>query len=267
MYLTTSPNVVSTSGILDPMVELVDGGSGDLGGLLQSLAKLGWSGVTTRDVLTTLPRVYKEYLEEVIVRTSPLAGAQTILDCSASSLVRLRERGVSRSSSKRKIPLPKSTSGGRRLRRRVLISASCEESWRVRSSNLSLMRDVNSTKKYCETPQMMAVERDAGVAKLHGQVAEICSRFDERGEKLKATTSVAGARAKEVKGYQATLHLFKDKLMEEGQHIIDWKVKHAQTVAQLDNMDGARAKLCLVMRIVECSTVLSSNITVATRGE
>lgn len=49
--------------MLDPMYQLLGGSGGDFGGVLQSLAELGWPRVTIRDVLNAIPTVYKEYFE------------------------------------------------------------------------------------------------------------------------------------------------------------------------------------------------------------
>lgn len=49
----------------------------------------------------------------------------------------------------------------------------------------------------------MAAKRNAAAAKLHERVAELRSRFDERGTKLIAVTSAADETEEEVKDYQS----------------------------------------------------------------
>lgn len=76
--------------------------------------------------------------------------------------------------------------------------------------------------------------------KLHRQVAELWSRFDEREEQLKAATSAVRAKVEEVTDYQAALHRYKDKLMEEGERVVELKVTDTEKATQLAHLERVR---------------------------
>lgn len=59
MYLTPELLAMGPSRIFNPMAELLDGGSWDFGGNLQSLVGVSLSGVTIDDVFNALPEVIK----------------------------------------------------------------------------------------------------------------------------------------------------------------------------------------------------------------
>lgn len=63
VYLTTVPQAVGPSGMFEQMFELLEGGRGDFGDVLQSLAELGWPGVTIRDV-PNVPKLCEENRKE-----------------------------------------------------------------------------------------------------------------------------------------------------------------------------------------------------------
>lgn len=57
-YPATAPHIVGTSGVFDPVIELLHGGGGYFSGVSQSLAELGWPGVTVSEVLSAILKLY-----------------------------------------------------------------------------------------------------------------------------------------------------------------------------------------------------------------
>lgn len=113
-------------------------------------------------------------------------------------------------------------------RARVDLSKLRSELEASQHANLVLRRDPKESRERFETTQTTAAEREAEAAKLHGQIAEVHGRFEERGDLLKEDTSESRGHAEGVWIVPATLDKAKDKLLEERDRVAEWNVKDAE---------------------------------------
>lgn len=138
MYLATAPQAVGPSGMFDLMFEVLDGGDGDFGGVLQSLAAVGWPGVKIRDVLNDLPKVYEEHKKGLHCAAEAVCWRAGHYKLRNEQLRNLGTAGGLRSSDKSKARRSRWTSGGRGFFGRASSSESYGVSWRVLATATSL---------------------------------------------------------------------------------------------------------------------------------
>lgn len=110
-----------------------------------------------------------------------------------------------------------------------------------RGHNVYLERDAKSAKETCTKAYAMAVGRDAETMKVKRRLPELCSRFDERVEKLWVVTSAANARVEEVKDYQASIYRSKNSVMEEGECVAALKIADVEKMTQLAELERVKA--------------------------